>query len=424
MNEVESRSNILGLIILFAAFTFLGIILSYFYVLFQSNIHDVWINVIAAFAVGALFALMVWGLKRLLKVTNNALSVIVVVLSLVIVMYVMWSMWIALVYERFLFGIEYRVFADFGEFFRITRRMIFEHHGSNVARELVSDLRFINEQGTWYINDNVWSGFMLTGVWIGEFLVITIPPIMAAYATAGIYLTELNAWVQEKLMNYGFTAFDDYELDRLAAGDIQVILDKPLEARNGPMNAVAVCYLDDEPTEFIAVYKATWDNEGVLTKGRHIMTVKLGLDKIDALDVGLQAIHYPDIVEEYEIDDTVEEPEIEVDDSNEQSPESTEDTEPTVAEASQAPETNEPAEAPQPNEPPKRQRIRINETILKATPEPAEPPSLEPTEEPEPAISPEPSEEPQPAASPEPANAPQPEPPEPSEAAVTPEPPQ
>jgi len=100
--------------------------------------------------------------------------------------------------------------------------------------------------------------------------------------------------VQVKLMNYGFSAFDDEELDQIASGDIDVILNKPLEAQGEAMHAVAVCYHKGEPTEFIALYNASWDKDGTLTRGRHIMTVELGLEEIDALDAGLQAINYPD----------------------------------------------------------------------------------------------------------------------------------
>jgi len=159
-------------------------------------------------------------------------------------------------------------------------------------------LAYYNRRGTWRIEYQQWTGARLWGVWAGEFLIIVIPPIAAAYATTGLYLIELNSWVKEKLMNYGFTAFDDYELDRLAAGDINVILEKPLEAQGGPMHTVAVCYHKNEPTDFIAIHKAYWDKDGVLTKGRHVMTVKLDQEKIDTLDAGLQAKHFPESVEE------------------------------------------------------------------------------------------------------------------------------
>ena len=292
MNEAESKSSIPGLLVLFAALTPLGVILSYFYIFFQANIHHIWINVIAAIVTGCILAGTVWIIKRFMKITNNILSVIVTALSLVIIVYVMWNMWFALMIERFGVGYnnvprEMRLLGDLGEFIGLTRQMIFSDS------EFIGHLRHFNGEGTWHINYNTWTGAMLYMVWAGELLIITVLPLLAAYAAAGLFIKELDAWVEERLMNYGFTAFDDYELDRIAAGDIDAILEKPLETRNGAMSAVVVCYHRGDPTEFIAVYKAHWDKEGALSKGRHIMTVRLGLEKIDALDTGLQAKHYP-----------------------------------------------------------------------------------------------------------------------------------
>jgi len=211
---------------------------------------------------------------------------------------VMWNMWFVLMIEILYNWQEISAFGDMGHMFsstleRLTNWGLFTDH-----------LRYFNERGTWSLNSSQWYGLILSAVWAGEFLVIIAFPLIAAYASAGLFLNELNAWVKEKLMNYGFAAFDDHELDRLASGDIDVILQKPLETHGGPMNAVAVCYHKGEPTEFIALYKAGWDNEGALSKGRHIMTVRLGVEKIDALDAGLQAIHYPVAAEKNVPNDT------------------------------------------------------------------------------------------------------------------------
>jgi len=287
MNEAEKRSNLLGLIMLFIIFTPLGIVLSYFYIFFQANIHYLWLNIIAVIVVGGILAAIVFIIKRIFKITNNIMSVIVVAISLAIIVFVMWNMWFVLMFERFVLERDMHVFSDLGEFVSLTREMIF------VDPEFMNFLRLFNEYGTWHINYNTWTGAMLAIVWVAELLGVVVLPLLAAYAAAGLFITELNAWVEERLMNFGFSAFDDYELDRLASGDINVILEKSLETRNGQMNAVAVCYHNDEPTDYIAVYRAHWDKEGALAKGRHIMTVQLGQEKIDTLDAALQAKHFP-----------------------------------------------------------------------------------------------------------------------------------
>jgi len=287
MNEVEKRSNLLGVILLLLIYTPLGILLSFFYVIFQTTVHHVWANIIAAFVMGCVLAAIVWLIKRLLKVTSTFMPLVIIAIGTAAILYVMWSMWFVVMFEMLVLGREGLGVSDFGFVLAETRDMIF------VNPEFMDFLRLFNYHGTWHINYNVWTGPMLAAVWVGEVAIIAIFPLLAAYAAAGLFITELNSWVEERLMNYGFSAFDDHELDRIASGDIDAIIDKPLEARNGPMSAVAVCYLKGEATDFIAIYKASWDKEGVLSKGRHVMTVQLGAEKIDALDAGLQAKHYP-----------------------------------------------------------------------------------------------------------------------------------
>jgi len=304
MNESRGKSNVLGLIILFIVLTLFGILLSHFYIMFQANAHDIWVNIVANFVVGLVLATLVWLIKRLMRITNDVMSLIVVIVSLAVILFVMWNMWIVLMIEMGFPPLNNPdMISDMGYMFSTTIDFMLDRgyvagqlRRFNVAPDggFIDSLLFFNSNGTWSLNGNQWYGPMLSAVWAGELLVIVAFPIMAAYTSVGLYLTELGAWVQVKLMNYGFSAFDDEELDQIASGDIDVILNKPLEAQGEAMHAVAVCYHKGEPTEFIALYNASWDRDGTLTRGRHIMTVELGLEEIDALDAGLQAINYPE----------------------------------------------------------------------------------------------------------------------------------
>jgi len=291
MNEAEKRSNLLGLIVLFVVFTSLGILLSFFYVIFQTTAEGIWANIIAPFVIGGVLAGVAWLCKRFMKITNNAMSVIVVAIGTLIILFVMWNMWFTVVedHARYSWGFlqNPRGIRDIGVVFANTREMIFGDES------FLDVLREVNSYGTWTLDGTQWYGLRLWAVWGAEALIILAIPLLAAYSSAGLFILELNVWVNERLMNYGFTVFEAYELDRIASGDIDVILEKPLEAKGGPMSAVAVCYHKDESTDFIAIYNAHWDKEGVLAKGRHIMTVNLGAEKIDVLDAGLQAKHYP-----------------------------------------------------------------------------------------------------------------------------------
>lgn len=291
MKEAQGRNNILGLINLFGIFTILGVLLSFFYVIFQTTVQELWANVLAVFVMGGVLAGIAWLTKRLAKITNNFMSLVVITLAMIIVLYVMWNMWFAVGFDYISYreGVldSPRGLSNFGAVIAGTRAMI---TGDYTFTYL---LRGFNDRIALYIGDTAVNNVIRGAIWGSETLILVIFPLMAAYATVGLFITELNSWVSERLMNYGFSAFDDYELDQIAAGDIEAIIEKPLEARSGAMSAVAVCYHKGEPTDFIAVYNAAWDKEGVLSKGRHIMTVRLGADKIDELDAGLQAKHYP-----------------------------------------------------------------------------------------------------------------------------------
>lgn len=306
MNEAKRNSNLAGLIVLFAVLTPVGVLLSYFYIMFQVNTHDIWVNIIANFVFGLVLAALVWIIKRLMRITNDIISLVVVIVSLAVTVYTMWNLWFVLMVEMLYFHRDVQTFSDMGRIFGEARVGIFG--GGYLS--FIENLRYFNARGTWSLNGTQWNGMVLAAVWAGELIVMIVFPIMVAYASVGLYLAEQGAWVKEKLMNYGFSAFDDEELDQIAAGDTDVILQKPLETKGEAMNAIAVCYHRSEPTEFIALYKAGWDRDGTLTKGRHIMTVKLGIEKIDTLDTKLQAIHYPSpaIKTTEDIPETISEP--------------------------------------------------------------------------------------------------------------------
>jgi len=268
---------------------------------------------IGALVFGIILAGVVWLAKRLLKITTISIPVVIISVGMLIVLFYVWSMWFALwrlrlvdpvpAHEYELWGLilqpayeSVRVFLDFGTYMSSLRVVLFTQHRPIISG-FMENLRYYVARGTWGFNDTWWSGWMLAATWLAEALVIAVLPIIAALSSSGLYLQELDAWVKPKFMNFGFSAFDDHELDKIASGDINVIINKPLEHLNGLMHAVAVCYHKGEPTDFIAIYQAQWDKHGVLDKNRHEMTIKLGAERIDALDTGLHAVHYPDLTE-------------------------------------------------------------------------------------------------------------------------------
>jgi hypothetical protein len=156
----------------------------------------------------------------------------------------------------------------------------------------------------------LWGGFPLRGdiaIVVGDWILpervipvvgaleaafIALPPLYAACRRAGVYLRRYDCWAGLRLMEYGFVPFSDAELDRLAMGEYKVILRKPIDLTGlERVHAVGLCYADKEITEYLAVFKASWDKQGNIEKGPLLLLTALTAEGIEDLQGGLYDIH-------------------------------------------------------------------------------------------------------------------------------------
>lgn len=297
--EMEKKSNVGKIAGLFIIFLVLGIVMNYFYIVFQDNAMYDMLAVAITVGLTFLLAVIVYVCKRVMVITNRAAAFVWVLIALLIMYYLNWNMFFALWYSRD-YGYNTRAFFDFFILMEWTRWVITSP--ANPVAEFVSDIRYFNSTGTWSWGDGaVWTGTRLAIVWIVEFLIIFVPPLFVAAIDPGVYLPSRNVFADPKQLDYAFEEFDDTELSRINDGYIDTIIEKPLATDRNRMNAVALCIVGEEPTEYIAVYKAQFNGKtGELELGGRRSTVMLTMEKIDELKRGLENKHRPVEVKEPE----------------------------------------------------------------------------------------------------------------------------
>ncbi|MCL2203480.1 MAG: hypothetical protein FWB88_06040 [Defluviitaleaceae bacterium] len=236
---------IIGLVALFFAFSLLGIILSFAYQAWMGSAYNIAARVFAPVLFGAGLGGAVFGLKRLFKVTWGFLAFLCALGGCAVVYALMW--------EGFPLRGEVEAFAI-------------------LEREI--------------------PGLAMQAIWALEAAAIALPPLYMALRRAGIYLPGYNRWAQVRLMDYGFKPFTDTELDRLAAGETEIFMKKPIDLTGlNRIHAVGLCYVDKRLTEYLAVFKANWDRQGNMEKGPLLLLAAMPIEKIEDLQGVLYEIH-------------------------------------------------------------------------------------------------------------------------------------
>lgn len=125
-----------------------------------------------------------------------------------------------------------------------------------------------------------------------EAAVVFLPSLYIAIRPAGVYLPRYNRWAKIQLLDYGFKPFTDYELEKLSAGDTDVFQHKPIDLTGlNRIHGVALCYADKKITEYLAFFKAGWDRQGYIEKGKLLLLAPFTLDTVEELQATLYELH-------------------------------------------------------------------------------------------------------------------------------------
>ena len=275
-----------GLAIFFFAYVLLGLVGAIGYLLWMDRIGHLLGWVLGPVLFGAVLCGLVMGLKRLLHIVQDVVSVVLVTVGTLLVFYFAWAMFSALWVGRNFIYDELHMLGNLGRVLSLTGEVVAGHlrNPPNFAEEL----RVINYFGTFYVMEEVVTGPLLWAAWLIEALVVVGMPIIIATQSAGVLLPELNTWAEAQVLDYGFVPFEDHELARLTQGDIQVVLNKPQDIQGASyINAVAPCLVKGAPTGYLAVFDATWNASGTVDRGRLIIVAYVGRERMKLLLNGL-----------------------------------------------------------------------------------------------------------------------------------------
>jgi len=243
---------VVGLLALFLLYVLAAVILSAVYRVWMARMENVALLIAGPGLFGLLLGAAVFGLKRFFKVVLDIPAFLVVLLGCALVYVLMWD------------GVPLRGVEEV--------LVIGELELPEIAGQTLT-------VGNWELPGIV-SQII---AWL-EALVIVFPPLYAAFKRAGYYLRKYNRWADVRLLEYGFVCFTTRELDRLSGGDVNIIADKTVDLTGlNRIHAIALCYVNNRATEYLAVFNAVWDRRGNIEKGALLLLVMLTTEKIDNL---------------------------------------------------------------------------------------------------------------------------------------------
>ena len=234
-----------GLSLFYFLFVLAGLILSVVYRFFVETSEAIITPFLAPIIMGIVLAGLVFGLKRFFKITWNIPALCVVLFAFTAVYFIMWG---ALPLQEALLP-----------------PTLFTWETPTIAHQIVA--------------------------WL-EVLVIISPALFFACQPSGVYLPNYNRWARIRLLDYGFKPFSDYELEQLSAGETDCFEHKPIDLTGlDRINGVALCYVDKKMTEYIAIFKANWNRQGYIERGKLLLLTPLTFETIELLQARLYTLH-------------------------------------------------------------------------------------------------------------------------------------
>jgi len=283
LNLTEAKNNVAGIAILLVAFTVSGVLASYLYVAAVRLISATYVSIAGVFVFAGMLVIVLHLLRKYFKITTN-FGVFVVALAGLAVIY----------YSAWVFHIVFKT-TGVNPLTRIPTFLSYSFSLAFGESGIVYYARFLNEAGV-VLGDNVYSGAILGVFWFLEFLVIFAAPIIAAFMFDGVFLPEYNRWGTPRHLPYSFARFNEEDRERIRAGDIDAIIDKPL-AVSSDFSTVSVCYVDKKPTEYITLFKSSLARSGKTRHNSPVRAIRLTREEIEKMESKLARI-YADYNEE------------------------------------------------------------------------------------------------------------------------------
>jgi len=177
----ERKQGPVGPIVLFLLYTLIGSLVGVIYILVVDIMPSIYICGALAVLFGILMARVVAINKSLFKIKSTAAVLIPVLIGILIVTYVKWNAFFALNDTRYYlwdYNEDLDIFTHYSLLLEMFRLFLIN------PKEFFSALSWYNEFGTWSYGENATTnvtGIFLGLIWVGEFLILTIPSIFETF---------------------------------------------------------------------------------------------------------------------------------------------------------------------------------------------------------------------------------------------------
>jgi len=285
MEQTQNRSSIVGNIVLFFLFVPVGIIASFLYIAVANLVGNIYLHVILSLCLGGALFAVVFLVKRLFKITGAIGPCVAVLLGLPFIHYFKWSFYIVFRYTGYNPFLDFPAFMDATIFDLVFYQSIFGY---------VSELNDVGWTMNLFGSDIDMNGAILWVVWVVELIIISAIPIFAAVTASGVFLHSHNKWATLRYLTFDFEEFSEEECEQIAAGNVDVVLKKPLTTpvQGTNFSTIAACMVDDnQPTDYININTSSMNNKGEISRNIRTQAIYWGVAKINEIETQLTQMH-------------------------------------------------------------------------------------------------------------------------------------
>ena len=285
------RAQWLKLIVFFALFVSLGVVLSFFYNMVGTLFFGFGLKLLAALLFGLLLMFFVDLARKLLRISSNLKLFYVVIAGFLVIHFARWSL-----HVTWLRSFDWTVdglhplfnFASFIDYFWsiITESRM-------PAMHLVPDMFRFNESGwvlTVYDFEIHLRGTLLGVIWALEYALITGVAAAGVFLNKKVFVPGHYTWAKFELLPYPFLEFTDEDVSMLESGALEVVTERPL-AEGDAFSQLAVVLAGKSKTEFLAVIPALVGKKGRVSRKKPREVIYVGYDEVEKIQMSLKETH-------------------------------------------------------------------------------------------------------------------------------------
>jgi len=240
----------------------IAIVLGYAYSILTAIIPIIYANIILCFAVGGVLAFLNRFLFRLSNNRSIRSQIIHAIVLALVVNYVQWTTYVIYIFS-----------AEVPSLTMVIKNLTWIFQGT----DFFGAISEINTYGSWSLFGGVVKGFLLTGVWLVEFLIIMVIPLISAFNGKVYPFSETqNKWYKKYTLRRDFQSIASIEnlQNGFAADPTKTIEDLGLGNANR-YTKIHIFHLPNESNQYISFEKTHIDHKGNKIKDIVINNLKI-----------------------------------------------------------------------------------------------------------------------------------------------------